>query len=623
MAVSKNDRISSAGLLDVLKGLQNDGHLGKEPEVTEETITYERVVVPAPGTYASQSEFVAAWSTAPNDAQLPFKVYTTPLVDEGGVTYPLTVGEPAGDYVELTKKVVVEGQPLYVEDTFEDISTYTGYLVGAYGGWSTMYYENGTQKDAFLWAYEMPEKTETKTTVEKRTIDPKYLPNANWNENDPEAPGYIEGRTHWVETGTADFEAKKTDDGGAYLLPSFGKPEGFAWNGGEWYPDFEAVKFDNYEGTGMPFYLLAEDENGNQITEYTEEAVTGAKYALLVLDSEAFFGGIAAVGTVDGTFLEIQTVRMVSEIVHKLPKKYIDNSDVQKELDYLDATTPFDYNGKGSGLVLATSESLPEGLRVSLVDINAGSYLEPYQYEDNLSLLNASAKQIALKRLFETHDVHAYASIVELLTTKLTGLVVTPKTGSNTYRQVKTVEVERTSNANVKATIKLSDGKTIELRVVKADGTIRCEVSCSDPTFIDPVTVDHLTFNVIRTTSGGMSHDPALNLLNVKNETVCTGDGSVLINPYFAWAFVNVQLNGGETSKTIKDNDLWAYVSSNNLTPKGFAYFPTLKKHLLCDVTHDTDKESVTLTFTNEDGTAATVPTGRHPGLCFITPFGN
>lgn len=33
----------------------------------------------------------------------------------------------------------------------------------------------------------------------KHTIKQDYLPNADWNVNDPDADGYVEGRTHWVE----------------------------------------------------------------------------------------------------------------------------------------------------------------------------------------------------------------------------------------------------------------------------------------------------------------------------------------------------------------------------------------------------------------------------------------
>lgn len=43
---------------------------------------------------------------------------------------------------------------------------------------------------------EVDPQTNEKT---KHTIKQDYLPNADWNVNDPDADGYVQGRTHWVE----------------------------------------------------------------------------------------------------------------------------------------------------------------------------------------------------------------------------------------------------------------------------------------------------------------------------------------------------------------------------------------------------------------------------------------
>lgn len=200
MAVSNNDRVSSSRLRDALRKLQDVRHLGKEPEVTSQS--YAKVTVPSVGSH-SQAEFLDAF-TAPNDAQLPFRVYHTAMDLS---TDPIVISEPTGNYTEVTKSAVINNINAYVEESFTEVTGYTGYAVmqQADDMWFGVHYTNGvldaegTSIFGFvLYPWVMPAKTVTTTT--KYPIAQKYLPNADWNQNDPDGDGYVEGRPFYTET---------------------------------------------------------------------------------------------------------------------------------------------------------------------------------------------------------------------------------------------------------------------------------------------------------------------------------------------------------------------------------------------------------------------------------------
>ena len=391
MAVSNKDRISSAGLLDVLKGLQNDGHLGKEPEVTEETIVYERVVVPAPGTYTGE-DFTNAFAI-PDESRLPFKVYTTVLTLSNT---PITISEPSGEYIELPFFNGVAYTE--TETSANDFNNYTGYALYEDNGlWVVKRMENGLPVAEGFRQWEMPEKTETKTTVTKRTIDPKYLPNADWNENDPNAPGYIEGRTHWVENGINDITPTMGD--GTYIVPSFGKVYGYSWDAypsagteaGEWYPDFEPVS-GNFNG--LPMWYLAVDENGEQIVDFNFEEMQAANFIVCIDGSAYGMGGVLLATH------EIKTVRMFVETVHKLDPKFYDqmtednvksllpNDNAVLSVETAIKIKPTAWRSNEFLAYLIEKYGTPEQVRMAITESNGSrQYVDVYNW-NNIKVVN-------------------------------------------------------------------------------------------------------------------------------------------------------------------------------------------------------------------------------------------
>lgn len=347
MAVNNEDRVSTAKLLETLKGLQASRHLGSEPEVVTETTEYPAVVSPAVGTYQTAEELNATMTQEPDENRFPIKVYTTVAVPADG-TFPFTVNEPSGNYVEITKKVNVNGGTIYGQADFPDdgdVSSYTGYAIGQNQGgsgviWMAMHIVNGSGNlDAYQW--EMPAKTETITTKTKHTIKQDYVPNADWNVNDPDADGYVEGRTHWVEESITDV--KPDTYKGVPSLSSFAKPYGYSWEGGEWYPEFEAV---NTTFEGIEMWWLAVDANNEQITEFTENALSTATNYVVCMNytAQGIPGYIMAKNPVT-------TVRAKVEVIHKLDKKFYEMPSPTK-------LTPFVGGFKyGEQEVITTDES--------------------------------------------------------------------------------------------------------------------------------------------------------------------------------------------------------------------------------------------------------------------------
>lgn len=382
MAVNDGDRVSTAKLLETLKGLQASRHLGSEPEVVTETVKYPAVVSPAVGTYQTVEELNAAMGQEPDENRFPIKVYTSVAVPADG-TFPFTVNEPSGEYVEITKKVTVQGVTMYGQADFPDdgdVSSYTGYAIGQYQGgsgviWAAIRVVNGSGEFDF-YPWEMTAYAETTTTKTKHTIKQDYVPNADWNVNDPDADGYVQGRTHWVERTVGDIPV--TTEQGMSTVPEMVKPEGFKAGTTTWKPDYEAIAFEEtQDGKTITWYLLAEDENGNQITN-----------ASSIFGGETFYTGVAVVdrsaasgqntfmviGRLNNAEIKPDYVIAVDEFVHKLDRKFYDY------------TEPFDPTGytKDSDISIKTMHGpsthsydfvrLPNGLAYGNITLHVDSW---------------------------------------------------------------------------------------------------------------------------------------------------------------------------------------------------------------------------------------------------------
>ena len=328
MAVSHDDRISSARLKDFLNTAQEKRMLGKEPEVETTTEVLPAVVSPAPGTYQNNSEYIPVLNITPDASRLPFKVYIDTTYENIANPYPINVSEPNGDYIELTQHI----NGMYVEAN-ADINNpeYTGFILQNNNGlWLCMRTDNSNE----YYQWEMPEKTVATTTTTKHPVAQKYLPNADWNVNDPTADGYVENKTHWVEKSVVDVEPV-SQSGGMAVMPSYSKPTGFAFVDGsnvtgEYYPEFEAVE-TTY--AGLPCWVLGEDENGNQYTSVDPEDI---HYTSIVLVDGSTIQPdyYVALVTYQGQGVTLETVRAEGEVVHKLDRKFYDYTEPYSPPDF-------------------------------------------------------------------------------------------------------------------------------------------------------------------------------------------------------------------------------------------------------------------------------------------------
>lgn len=205
MATRSDDRVSSARLLDMLKGLQESRHLGSEPEVETETIEHPAIVNPKAGTYQTAEALQGAFTLTQAELaslNVPITVYSE-YVDMANMSFPITVPIGETTVATLTKIGEYNGTtPSYFEGSYTgELETYTGYVASdmGYGQVIALYVENGNPDNNSYHIWSTEATTETITTKTKRTIKQDYVPNADWNQNDPDGEGYVQGRTHWVE----------------------------------------------------------------------------------------------------------------------------------------------------------------------------------------------------------------------------------------------------------------------------------------------------------------------------------------------------------------------------------------------------------------------------------------
>ena len=340
MATSNNDRISSRRLLDTLKGLQTSRHLGSEPEVVTETVEYPAEVFPKSGTYTG-NDVIAQLGTASFDLEhnLPIKVYGSITSDTDGFVVPDKSGEPLA-----TLNVVSKPSGLTVisdvEVTDEMISNQpiTGhYFLMQQGNYWLCFYEIADVTNfntAHVW--ETTGYTETTTNKTKHTIKQDYVPNADWNVNDPDTDGYVQGRTHWVEVG--ETEATVNVQTGVAIgnfatgtCDKFGAVKGFTYPTGEYNPGRtgEIGKIEEY-GQTIAFSYIGEDENGNAIVptnlDELQNALSSTAIGIMLIEEQGA-SVIVYVVYPNVTSNDVCTATIASETVHKLDRKFYDYTE--------------------------------------------------------------------------------------------------------------------------------------------------------------------------------------------------------------------------------------------------------------------------------------------------------
>lgn len=180
---------------------------------------------------------------------------------------------------------------------------------------------------------EVDSQTNEKT---KHTIKQDYLPNADWNVNDPDADGYVQGRTHWVEVDETEATVNVESVGGMGNMGSascdkFGAVKGFAYPNGEYNPGRtgEIVEFKE-NGQTIAFSYIGEDENGNAIvpTNMTElmTALSTTNIGIMLYKQNNNSG--AYVAYPNATTGDVCTATIATEVVHKLDEMFYDKSDL-------------------------------------------------------------------------------------------------------------------------------------------------------------------------------------------------------------------------------------------------------------------------------------------------------
>lgn len=375
MATSNNDRISSRRLLDTLKGLQASRHLGSEPEIetTTETVTTE-----VKTQYPPEDQYTRSEMEAVLQSQLPSvaDVISSTFWDLGaeGDSFVIPNYVENEDFVRVDKigslLLGEETVNALVESKYTTTESYNGYGVALINGKCYgVQAGNGVitkmnQSSAFnMRVYLAVEEVETEVTTTTKTKHPikqDYLPNADWNVDDPDADGYVEGRTHWTEiTETeASVEVLSGVQIGNFATGScdgFDVVKKFTYPNGEYDPGRTSeILTLGTSDDAMQVSYLGEDANGVAITPTNiselETALQTTNIGIMLLKRE---GNVMAYITYPNvTEGDACTAVLVSEQVHKLDKKYYDVPTVQGKnlLNYTGwDTKEFNANGIGMG----------------------------------------------------------------------------------------------------------------------------------------------------------------------------------------------------------------------------------------------------------------------------------
>ena len=246
---------------------------------------------------------------------------------------------------------------------------------------------------------EVDPQTNEKT---KHTIKQDYLPNADWSVNDPDADGYVEGRTHWVEVDEMEG-AVNVQTGVQFgnvamgVCDKFGAVKGFTYPTGEYNPGRtgEIGEFEE-DGQTIAFSYIGEDENGNAIVPTNaEELMTALPITSIGImlfkqeDNTAVY-----IAYPNATANDECTAIIVSENVHKLDRKFydytprVDLTPYQKRIDL--NNKDIDYNGIGTNFpFISTGEFAITTTNNVIHDLTVGNSNELLQfhhlwYEENL-----------------------------------------------------------------------------------------------------------------------------------------------------------------------------------------------------------------------------------------------
>lgn len=178
----------------------------------------------------------------------------------------------------------------------------------------------------------------TKRTDIYHKIPKEYLPDdiggsasvqADLAENDPEAPGYVKNRTHWVEGGVVELLPETTvefdPDSGLAPLPvdppelTVGETYIVTWNGTEYECLGQAYEEEGtYIGVGI-----------GDIGAITGGDSTGEPFVLLVVDPSMVeeLEASSVVFAMDGSTSATVSIAFNSEVVHKIPMKFLTTPD--------------------------------------------------------------------------------------------------------------------------------------------------------------------------------------------------------------------------------------------------------------------------------------------------------
>lgn len=146
---------------------------------------------------------------------------------------------------------------------------------------------------------------------------------ADWSENDPNAPGYIKNRTHWVEYDEEKvlFDEIITFNNGEYL----GNPLSGLEEGKTYKVTFDGIEYtckckvDTIEGITLPYIgNLAQFQAG--LTDTGEPFVMGNYYAA---------GGLVIIADMpSGSYECGVTIAVIEETIHKIDSKFLPEGGV-------------------------------------------------------------------------------------------------------------------------------------------------------------------------------------------------------------------------------------------------------------------------------------------------------
>lgn len=177
--------------------------------------------------------------------------------------------------------------------------------------------------------------TETVTVKDKHTIKQDFLPNADWNVNDPEADGYVEGRTHWVEK-----VIKTISLGNAYSFKNdaFCAPIGYIKNSITWNPQLEPDYFE-YEETGDTILVgaLLVDINDKQLHVNSMDEISAViNDANVILISQYLANYVYLMGFEGGDSLIPDAWILEEKNIHKLDPMFYHTQTKSEIVEQLD-----------------------------------------------------------------------------------------------------------------------------------------------------------------------------------------------------------------------------------------------------------------------------------------------